>query len=175
MRARVALGPLRTRAFSSSVTASYPRKVPPDFPRRVPAYAQASVDDAPAPALSAKTEVEDPDQEKPRKRVGRPPGSPNKTPPPPPPTPAKASVSPEAIWAGRSLGEGGETRALPPDDMLQDALAQLLVTLQPQTQYRSAYSNAGTPLVEPTLALYCPIEGGDVSPTKISFLPGTDM
>ncbi|CUA74937.1 Protein MSP1 [Rhizoctonia solani] len=45
--------------------------------------------------------------------------------------------------------------------MLQDALAQLLVTLQPQTQYRAAYSTGGLPLVEPTLALYCPIEGGD--------------
>lgn len=61
------------------------------------------------------------------------------------------------------MDEGGESRALPPDDMLQDALAQLLVTFQPQTQYRAAYASSGSALIEPTLALYCPIEGGDVS------------
>jgi hypothetical protein len=155
---------LPTPPFSSSATALNPRKPPPDSPRRVPAYAQASVDDTHAPAVSTKADPDvDPDQEKPRKRLGRPPGSPNKTPPPPPPIPTRAAVGPEAIWTGRSLGEGVETRALPPDDMLQDALAQLLVTLQPQTQYRAAYAANGAPLVEPTLALYCPIEGGDVS------------
>ncbi|KAH7340850.1 hypothetical protein B0J17DRAFT_627154 [Rhizoctonia solani] len=150
-----------TSAFSSSATLSHPRKIPPDFPRRVPAYAYASVDETQGPLISpkpAETEA-DQDQEKPRKRVGRPPGNPNKT-PPPPPAAARASVNPESIWAGKSLGEG-EARTLPPEDMLQDALAQLLVTLQPQTQYRAAYSSSGIPLVEPTLALYCPIEGGD--------------
>ncbi|CAE6426669.1 unnamed protein product [Rhizoctonia solani] len=152
-----------TSAFSSSATLFYPRSIPPDFPRRVPTYyAYASVDEAQGPLVSPKpVETEaDPDQEKPRKRVGRPPNNPNKNPPPPPPA-TRAAVSPESIWAGKSLGEGGEPRTLPPEDMLQDALAQLLVTLQPQTQYRAAYSSNGLPLVEPTLALYCPIEGGD--------------
>ncbi|EUC62212.1 AAA ATPase, putative, partial [Rhizoctonia solani AG-3 Rhs1AP] len=152
-----------TSAFSSSATLLYPRSIPPDFPRRVPTYyAYASVDEAQGPLVSPKpVETEaDPDQEKPRKRVGRPPNNPNKNPPPPPPA-TRAAVSPESIWAGKSLGEGGEPRTLPPEDMLQDALAQLLVTLQPQTQYRAAYSSNGLPLVEPTLALYCPIEGGD--------------
>ncbi|CAE6500388.1 unnamed protein product [Rhizoctonia solani] len=151
-----------TSAFSSSVALSQPRRIPPDFPRRVPAYAYASVDESQGPVVSpkpAETET-DHDQEKPRKRVGRPSGSPNKT-PPSPPAAARASVNPESIWAAKSLGEGGEGRTLPPEDMLQDALAQLLVTLQPQTQYRAAYSSSGLPLVEPTLALYCPIEGGD--------------
>ncbi|CAE6490353.1 unnamed protein product [Rhizoctonia solani] len=150
-----------TSAFSSSVSLPHPRKIPPDFPHRVPTYAYASADETQGPVISpkpAETET-DQDQEKPRKRVGRPPGNPNKT-PPPPPAAARASVNPESIWAGKSLGEG-EARTLPPEDMLQDALAQLLVTLQPQTQYRAAYSTGGIPLVEPTLALYCPIEGGD--------------
>ncbi|CAE6414221.1 unnamed protein product [Rhizoctonia solani] len=152
-----------TSAFSSSATLSRPRKLPPDFPRHIPAYAYASVEESQGPVVSpkpAETET-DQDQEKPRRRVGRPPGSPNKPPPAPPPATTKASVSPESIWTGKSLGEGGEARTLPPEDMLQDALAQLLVTLQPQTQYRAAYSSNGVPLVEPTLALYCPIEGGD--------------
>jgi hypothetical protein len=147
-------------AFSSSASSGLPRKPPPDYPRRC---AQAAVEDAPAPVTSAKAgpdEAHDaPDVEKPRKKVGRPPGSPNK--PPPPPT-VRAAVGPEVIWSGRTLDE---TRAsLPPDDMLQDALSQLLVTFQPQTQYRAAYTiSGGGPLVEPTMALYCPIEGGDVS------------
>ncbi|KAJ1309793.1 hypothetical protein OPQ81_006558 [Rhizoctonia solani] len=148
--------------FSTSAKIYCPRNIPPDLRRQVPVYAYASVDESQGPVVSpklAETEA-DPEQEKPRKRVGRPPGSPNKTPPPPPAT-TRASVNPESIWAGKSLGEGGETRTLPPEDMLQDALAQLLVTLQPQTQYRAAYSSGGLPLVEPTLALYCPIEGGD--------------
>ncbi|CAE6468996.1 unnamed protein product [Rhizoctonia solani] len=124
-----------TSAFSSSPTLSYPRKIPPDFPRRIPIYAYAPVDETQAPIVSpkpAETEA-DPEQEKPKKRVGRPPGNPSE----------------------------GEPRTLPPEDMLQDALAQLLVTLQPQTQYRAAYVVNTLPLVEPTLALYCPIEGGD--------------
>ncbi|CAE6414667.1 unnamed protein product [Rhizoctonia solani] len=152
-----------TPAFSSSATLCQPRRLPPDFPRRIPAYAYASVEESQGPVVSPKpAESEaDQDQEKPRRRVGRPPGSPNKPPPPPAPATTKASVNPESIWAGKSLGEGGEARTLPPEDMLQDALAQLLVTLQPQTQYRAAYSTNGLPLVEPTLALYCPIEGGD--------------
>ncbi|CAE6437419.1 hypothetical protein ACGC1H_004419 [Rhizoctonia solani] len=151
-----------TSAFSPSATLSHPRSIPPDFPRRVPTYAYASVDEAQGPLVSPKpVETEaDPDQEKPRKRVGRPPNNPNKN-PPPPPAATRAAVNPESIWAGKSLGQGGEPRTLPPEDMLQDALAQLLVTLQPQTQYRAAYSSNGLPLVEPTLALYCPIEGGD--------------
>ncbi|KAF8682279.1 AAA protein [Rhizoctonia solani] len=151
-----------TSAFTSSATLSHPRKLPPDFPRRIPAYAYAPVEDSQGPLVSPKpSETEtDQDQEKPRRRVGRPPGSPNKPPPPPPPPTTKASVNPESIWAGKTLGEG-DARTLPPEDMLQDALAQLLVTLQPQTQYRAAYSTNGLPLVEPTLALYCPIEGGD--------------
>ncbi|KAG8730177.1 hypothetical protein FRC11_007317, partial [Ceratobasidium sp. 423] len=147
--------------FSSSAALSHPRRIPSDFPRRIPAHAYAPIDESQGPVVSPKpAETETDQEEKPRKRLGRPPGSPNKT-PPSPPAATKASVNPESIWAGKSLGEGGEGRTLPPEDMLQDALAQLLVTLQPQTQYRAAYSTGGLPLVEPTLALYCPIEGGD--------------
>lgn len=51
--------------------------------------------------------------------------------------------------------------ALPPDENFEDALNNLLISLHPQTQHRAAYK---TPLggpTEPTIALYCPIEGGD--------------
>ncbi|KAG8777405.1 hypothetical protein FRC12_000380 [Ceratobasidium sp. 428] len=143
--------------FSSSAACSFPRKTPPDYPRRW--YAQAA-DDAPGTITSAKIDADNAqDGDKPKRRVGRPAGAPSKPPPPPPPV-VRAAIDPDAnIWSGPTLDEA---RALPPDDMLQDALAQLLVTLQPQTQYRAAYLGpGGTPLVEPTMALYCPIEGGD--------------
>lgn len=50
---------------------------------------------------------------------------------------------------------------LPPPELFTDILNKLLITLHPHTQHRATYSSAiGSP-VEPTLALYCPIEGGD--------------
>lgn len=51
--------------------------------------------------------------------------------------------------------------ALPPPELLQEALDNLLITLHPQTQHKATYSNQNGSPVEPTLALYCPIEGGD--------------
>ncbi|KAG9078203.1 hypothetical protein FS749_009832, partial [Ceratobasidium sp. UAMH 11750] len=153
-----ALGPglvvRSSTSFSSSASSRLPRKIPSDYPRRW--YAQAA-DDAPSMVASAKADPDNAhDTEKPKKRVGRPAGGPNK---PPPSPPVRVAVGPDVIWSGPTFDEA---RALPPDDMLQDALAQLLVTLQPQTQYRAAYLGpGGSPLVEPTIALYCPIEGGD--------------
>ncbi|KAI0748241.1 hypothetical protein C8Q80DRAFT_1170858 [Daedaleopsis nitida] len=49
---------------------------------------------------------------------------------------------------------------LPPPEIFNGALHNLHIVLHPQTQHRATYTSAG-PLVEPTLALYCPIEGGD--------------
>jgi hypothetical protein len=52
---------------------------------------------------------------------------------------------------------------LPEPWLLQEAYESLLLTLHPQTQHRAAYvgNNGHGQLIEPTLALYCPIEGGD--------------
>lgn len=165
LRPAPALSSVASAPFSSSTCSALPRSLPPDFPRRAAPFAQGAIDDAHVSSDSARVEVDDAqgatETGKPKKRVGRPSGSPNKPPSTPSPA-ARAAVGPEAIWSGRALG-GDEARALPPDDMLQDALSQLLVTLQPQTQYRAAYTTNGVPLVEPTMALYCPIEGSDVS------------
>lgn len=53
---------------------------------------------------------------------------------------------------------------LPPSEIFQDALDNLHVAFHPKTQHRATYApqdaSAGS-VVEPTLALYCPIEGGD--------------
>ncbi|KAG2157372.1 hypothetical protein DEU56DRAFT_750490 [Suillus clintonianus] len=50
---------------------------------------------------------------------------------------------------------------LPPPELFDEALTNLHITLHPQTQHRAAYSSSSGPPLEPTLALYCPIEGGD--------------
>lgn len=51
--------------------------------------------------------------------------------------------------------------ALPPPEIFQEVLTNLHLTLHPQTQHKAAYATAANGAVEPTLALYCPIEGGD--------------
>lgn len=50
---------------------------------------------------------------------------------------------------------------LPPPELFEEALTNLHVTLHPQTQYRAAYVTPAGPPLEPTLALYCPMEGGN--------------
>lgn len=53
------------------------------------------------------------------------------------------------------------SRAIPPPHIFDEALNNLHISLHPQTQHRAAYASSGGRLIEPTLALYCPIEGGD--------------
>ena len=50
---------------------------------------------------------------------------------------------------------------LPPPEILQYALNNLLISLHPQTQHRATFPSPLGPPTEPTLALYCPLEGGD--------------
>ena len=53
---------------------------------------------------------------------------------------------------------------LPPSEIFEDVLDNLHITLHPQTQHRATYTpqdGSANSTVEPTLALYCPIEGGD--------------
>jgi len=50
---------------------------------------------------------------------------------------------------------------LPPPEIFQDALNNLLISLHPQTQHRATFPSPLGPPTEPTLALYCPLEGGD--------------
>lgn len=53
---------------------------------------------------------------------------------------------------------------LPPSEIFGDVLDKFHVTLHPQTQHRATYTpqdGSAASTVEPTLALYCPIEGGD--------------
>ncbi|KAL0946998.1 hypothetical protein HGRIS_013143 [Hohenbuehelia grisea] len=66
----------------------------------------------------------------------------------------------DIIWTPESAPDpaDGDASALPPPEIFEEALHNLHIALQPQTQHRATY---GTSIVEPNIALYCPIEGGD--------------
>ncbi|KAH9946015.1 AAA-domain-containing protein [Epithele typhae] len=86
-------------------------------------------------------------------------------------------VRTHVLWGPRDdYGASGSPRSeadravtLPPPEIFDAALHNLHIVLHPQTQHRSVYvgdggnggGGGGGGLVEPTLALYCPIEGGD--------------
>jgi hypothetical protein len=75
----------------------------------------------------------------------------------PPTLPSELDV----LWQPSRDGSIGDNGALPPTEIFSDALTSLLVALHPQTQNRATYASAAGAPVEPALALYCPIEGGD--------------
>ncbi|KAL4077009.1 hypothetical protein V8B97DRAFT_1866319 [Scleroderma yunnanense] len=54
-----------------------------------------------------------------------------------------------------------DSSVLPPPELLDIALTNLHIALHPHTQHRAAYVTATGPPIEPTLALYCPVEGGE--------------
>ncbi|KDQ60701.1 hypothetical protein JAAARDRAFT_125437 [Jaapia argillacea MUCL 33604] len=67
----------------------------------------------------------------------------------------------DILWIPDEGSVSSQPGALPPPDILDEALHNLQITLHPQTQHRATYPSPQGPPVEPTLALYCPIEGGD--------------
>ncbi|KAI6028795.1 hypothetical protein F5J12DRAFT_807761 [Pisolithus orientalis] len=60
-----------------------------------------------------------------------------------------------------SNSNSSRTNALPPPELFEEALTNLHITLHPQTQHRAACLTPSGPPVEPTLALYCPVEGAE--------------
>ncbi|SRR6266851_4901982 len=100
--------------------------------------------------------------------------SPNKSiPPPRGPTASDGKNEPGAaspavqipneqnfFWTYRSLSES-EPSNLPPPEVFEEVLNNLHISLHPQTQHKATYTTPSGPPVEPTLALYCPIEGGN--------------
>ncbi|KAJ3513651.1 hypothetical protein NLJ89_g2831 [Agrocybe chaxingu] len=70
--------------------------------------------------------------------------------------------------------------ALPPPEIFEEALNKLLVTLHPTSQHRALQApTASGRSVEPTLGLYCPIEGGDyvidVAVTELAYQTGAEI
>ncbi|KAK1232946.1 hypothetical protein PQX77_003860 [Marasmius sp. AFHP31] len=64
------------------------------------------------------------------------------------------------LWAPTS-DEPVDSTSLPPDDILEEALHNLHVALHPQTQNHAVFASPLGPPTEPSIGLYCPIEGGE--------------
>ena len=85
------------------------------------------------------------------------------------PPSSQSSASLDILWSPEphsrtSTASQLQNPDLPPSEILQDVLDKFYITLHPQTQHRATYTpqdGSASSIVEPTLALYCPIEGGD--------------
>ena len=64
------------------------------------------------------------------------------------------------FWSYESLSES-EPSTLPPPEVFEEVLNNVHISLHPQTQHKAAFPTPSAPPVEPTVALYCPIEGGN--------------
>ncbi|KAH9005217.1 hypothetical protein EDB86DRAFT_3062041 [Lactarius hatsudake] len=64
------------------------------------------------------------------------------------------------FWTHQSLPEP-EPSALAPPEVFEEILNNVYLALHPQVQHKATYSTPSGPPTEPTLALYCPIEGGN--------------
>ena len=78
-------------------------------------------------------------------------------------------VSLDILWSPEQLPRTSTAfnlpnPSLPPSEIFEDVLDNLHVILHPKTQHRATYTpqdGSANSIIEPTLALYCPIEGGD--------------
>ncbi|KAG8724144.1 hypothetical protein FRC09_000102 [Ceratobasidium sp. 395] len=82
------------------------------------------------------------------------------TPPEPKSPVVLSSKALESMWNSETLSNIDST-ALPPPRHFDDTLSQLRITFLPKTQHQAAHVIDKSLLVEPTLALFCPIEGGE--------------
>lgn len=109
---------------------------------------------ASAPPETPSEDVEKADVEKPKRRTRA-------------SATSKDSDSPQLpagldiLWAPEPFTSDNQSHSLPPQEILEEALNNLHIALHPQTQHRACYPSPGGPPAEPTLALYCPIEGGE--------------
>ncbi|KAI0093960.1 hypothetical protein BDY19DRAFT_919833 [Irpex rosettiformis] len=176
-----------TKRSSSSVT-STSTGANPDEPNEDPNESQNEEVNEPEKdrddSNGSVVNVEDVEPEKPvrrRTRVPKEPPSENPSPSPPPPPVASSSLplGLDVLWLPDDLpvipasfsSSDPPTEAtppnshshsvLPPPEIFQEVLTNFLLTLHPQTQHKAAYASSTSGPVEPTLALYCPIEGGD--------------
>ena len=70
-----------------------------------------------------------------------------------------ADLADHLVWLPEENLVGKES-SLPPEEMIDEALANLLVSFHPKTQHRATYTTSAGPPIEPSVTLYCPIEGG---------------
>jgi len=125
------------------------------------ASSQPAIDDQQTAAADSPPEADppaDPAPEKPPRRQRAAP--PALSAPPPKDSDDRPQLPPglDILWLPDSPPD---LSALPPPELFEEALTNLHIAFHPQTQHRAAYSSPAGPPVEPTLALYCPVEGGE--------------
>lgn len=128
-----------------------------------------------APEQLEDTPPEEPEKPKRRTRASKP----DPAPPSTPPLPDGIDI----LWSpqGSTANEESQTRVrdLPYPEILEEAQHNLHITLHPQTQHRATYPSSTGPPVEPTLGLYCPIEGGeyviDETVRELALRTGSDV
>ena len=64
------------------------------------------------------------------------------------------------FWTYQSLSES-KPSTLPQPEVFEEVLNNVFLSLHPQAQHKATYSTSNGPPIEPSLALYCPIEGGN--------------
>lgn len=149
--------PAASRALLSySSPARYPRNdLPPNLAKGTRVTRRASTsstrpqdaDAAPSPNGS------DPPSKEPT-------GSDSKNEPSIPSQTLQVSAEQSFFWTHQSLPEA-EPSSLPPPEVFDEILNNVHLALHPQAQHKATYSTSSGPPIEPTLALYCPIEGGN--------------
>ncbi|CAL1704380.1 unnamed protein product [Somion occarium] len=146
--------PVSERSSSSVALSHSGPPASPDAPDTPPA------DDS-NETLTEEIEAVPEEVEKPKRRTRTSNKEAVDTPPPPIPLPGGLDIlwAPDAPANAESQTSSSDP-ALPPPEILEEILTNLHVTLHPQTQHKATYAISG-PTIEPTFALYCPIEGGD--------------
>ncbi|KAI0256767.1 hypothetical protein BJV78DRAFT_1272850 [Lactifluus subvellereus] len=159
-RARLStkISSVSTRAFlSCSGPAHYPRNDLHSTPARGSRVARR--------VSTSTSNPPETDSTPPPSKPGHPPreltGSSNGKSEPGASTPAlQVSNEQSFFWTYQSLSES-KPSTLPQPEVFQEVLNNVFLSLHPQAQHKATYSTPSGPPTEPSLALYCPIEGGN--------------
>ncbi len=146
-----------TRALLSySGPARYPRNDTRPTPARVSRVARrASTSSPKSPEANSSQSTQKPNP------PSREPTAPNGKNAPDATAPAlQVSNEQDFFWSYQSLSES-EPSTLPPPEVFEEVLNNVHISLHPQTQHKAAFPTPSGPPIEPTVALYCPIEGGN--------------
>jgi len=146
-----------TRALLSySGPARYPRNDTRPTPPRVSRVARrASTSSPKSPEASSPPSTEKPNP------PSREPIAPNGKNAPEATAPVlQVSNEQDFFWSYQSLTES-EPSTLPPPEVFEEVLSNVHISLHPHTQHKAVLSTPSGPPIEPTVALYCPIEGGN--------------
>ena len=154
---RTRLSSVSTRALLSySGPARYPRNDIPPAPARVSRVARrASTSSPKSPEVNSS-----PSNHKPNPPT-RDPTAPNGKGADDMAPALQVSNEEDFFWPCQSLPESEPPSTLPPPEVFEEVLNNVHISLHPQTQHKAAFSTSSGPPVEPTVALYCPIEGGN--------------